>query len=76
MSKLTKNRKLALDKLDKEKRYTIDEASGLVKEITTTKFDAAVDIDIRLGVDPKKANQMDFDRKEAPSDSAAAFAPQ
>ena len=58
MSKLTKNRKLALEKLDKDKQYTINEASGLVKEMTTTKFDAAVDIDVRLGVDPRKANQM------------------
>jgi large subunit ribosomal protein L1 len=58
MSKLTKNRKLALEKLDKDKQYTIVEASGLVKEMTTTKFDAAVDIDVRLGVDPRKANQM------------------
>jgi len=58
MSKLTKNRKLALEKLDKDKQYTIGEASGLVKEMTTTKFDAAVDIDVRLGVDPRKANQM------------------
>ncbi len=58
MSKLTKNRKLALEKLDKDKQYTISEASGLVKEMTTTKFDAAIDIDVRLGVDPRKANQM------------------
>jgi large subunit ribosomal protein L1 len=58
MSKLTKNRKLALEKLDKEKQYTISEAAGLVKEMTTTKFDASVDIDVRLGVDPRKANQM------------------
>lgn len=58
MSKLTKNRKLALEKLDKDKQYTIGEASGLVKEITSTKFDASVDIDVRLGVDPRKANQM------------------
>ena len=58
MSKLTKNRKLALEKLDKDKQYTIVEASGLVKEMTTTKFDAAIDIDVRLGVDPRKANQM------------------
>ena len=58
MSKLTKNRKLALEKLDKDQQYTISEASGLVKEMTTTKFDAAVDIDVRLGVDPRKANQM------------------
>ena len=58
MSKLTKNRKLALEKLDKDRLYTISEASSLVKEITTTKFDAAVDIDVRLGIDPRKSNQM------------------
>ena len=58
MSKLTKNRKLALEKLDKDKQYTIAEAAGLVKEMTKTKFDASVDIDVRLGVDPRKANQM------------------
>ena len=58
MSKLTKSRKLALEKLDKDKQYTINEASGILKEITTTKFDASVDIDVRLGVDPRKANQM------------------
>jgi large subunit ribosomal protein L1 len=58
MSKLTKNRKLAFEKLDKDRQYTIREASGLVKEITTSRFDASVDIDVRLGVDPRKANQM------------------
>ena len=58
MSKLTKNRKLALEKLDKDRQYTIGEAAGLVKEMTKTKFDASVDIDVRLGVDPRKANQM------------------
>jgi len=58
MSKLTKNRKLALEKLDKDHQYTVGEAAGLVKEMTTTKFDASVDIDVRLGVDPRKANQM------------------
>ena len=58
MSKLTKNRKLALEKLDKDKYYTVAEAAGLVKEMTATKFDASVDIDVRLGVDPRKANQM------------------
>ncbi|MEZ5072541.1 MAG: 50S ribosomal protein L1 [Bacteroidales bacterium] len=58
MSKLTKNRKLALEKLDKDKLYTLNEAADLVKEMTTTKFDASVDIDVRLGVDPRKANQM------------------
>jgi large subunit ribosomal protein L1 len=58
MGKLTKNRKLALEKLDKDKLYTLKEAAQLVKEITNTKFDAALDLDIRLGVDPRKANQM------------------
>lgn len=58
MTKLTKNKKLALAKIDAEKAYTIEEAASLVKEITSTKFDASVDIDIRLGVDPRKANQM------------------
>lgn len=58
MTKLTKNKKLALEKVDQQKSYTIEDATKLVKEITTTKFDASVDIDIRLGVDPRKANQM------------------
>jgi len=58
MSRLTKNRKLALEKLDKDQQYSIVEASELVKEMTTTKFDASIDLDVRLGVDPRKANQM------------------
>ncbi|UXX81145.1 50S ribosomal protein L1 [Reichenbachiella carrageenanivorans] len=58
MAKLTKNQKLAAEKYDKTKDYSIDEASQLVKDITTTKFDASVDVDIRLGVDPRKADQM------------------
>ncbi len=58
MSKLTKNRKLALEKLDTDKAYSLTEAAKLIKDITNTRFDAAVDIDIRLGVDPRKANQM------------------
>lgn len=58
MSKLTKNQKLALSKVEAGKTYTLKEASALVKEITTTKFDASVDVDVRLGVDPRKANQM------------------
>lgn len=58
MSKLTKNQKLALSKIEVGKTYTLKEASVLVKEITNTKFDASVDIDVRLGVDPRKANQM------------------
>src|SRR5690554_6595649 len=58
MSKLTKNQKLALGKIEVDKTYTLKEASALVKEISTTKFDASVDIDVRLGVDPRKANQM------------------
>ncbi|MDR1738381.1 MAG: 50S ribosomal protein L1 [Candidatus Symbiothrix sp.] len=58
MSKLTKKQKLALSKVEAGKIYTLKEASALVKEITTVKFDASVDIDVRLGVDPRKANQM------------------
>ena len=58
MSKLTKNQKLALSKIEVGKTYSLKEASELVKEITTTKFDSSVDIDVRLGVDPRKANQM------------------
>jgi large subunit ribosomal protein L1 len=58
MGRITKNKKLALEKLEKGKIYTLKEASTLVKEIAFTKFDASVDIDVRLGVDPRKANQM------------------
>jgi large subunit ribosomal protein L1 len=58
MGKLTKNRKLALEKLDKDKQYTLLEAAKLVKEISLTKFDASLDLNVRLGVDPRKANQM------------------
>ncbi len=58
MSKITKNRKLAEGKLEEGKVYTLQEASALVKEITTTKFDASVDVDVRLGIDPRKSNQM------------------
>ena len=58
MSKLTKNQKSVADKVEAGKAYTLKEASELVKEITTTKFDASLDIDVRLGVDPRKANQM------------------
>ena len=58
MSKLTKNQKLALSKVEAGKAYTLQEAAELVKEITTTKFDASVDIDVRLGVNPRKANEM------------------
>jgi large subunit ribosomal protein L1 len=58
MARITKNKKLALEKLETGKVYTLAEAAELVKEITKTKFDASVDVDIRLGVDPRKANQM------------------
>ena len=58
MSKLTKNQRLALEKIEAGKTYSLKEAATLVKEISTTKFDASVDIDVRLGVDPRKANQM------------------
>jgi large subunit ribosomal protein L1 len=58
MATLTKKRKVADAKFDTNKAHTVAEASKVVKEITTTKFDASVDIAIRLGVDPRKANQM------------------
>jgi large subunit ribosomal protein L1 len=58
MARLTKKQKEALAKIEKGKIYSLDEASALVKEITSTKFDASVDIAVRLGVDPRKANQM------------------
>lgn len=58
MAKLTKNRKSALEKVEPGKIYKLSEAVGLVKEMTNTRFDASVDIDVRLGVDPRKANQM------------------
>ena len=58
MSKLTKNQKVAYAKVDAGKAYKLGEAAALLKEITFTKFDASVDIDVRLGVDPRKANQM------------------
>ena len=58
MSKLRKNQRLALEKIEAGKTYTLKEAAALVKEISTSKFDASVDIDVRLGVDPRKANQM------------------
>ena len=58
MSKLTKNQKAVAGKVEANKAYTVDEAAALVKEITTTKFDASIDMDVRLGVDPRKANQM------------------
>jgi large subunit ribosomal protein L1 len=58
MAKLSKKRKDVLAKFDKDKAYSITEAVDVVKQITTTKFDASVDLDIRLGVDPRKANQL------------------
>ncbi len=58
MAKLTKNRKKVADKIEAGKLYSLSEAAKLVKEVTTTKFDASVDLDVRLGVDPRKANQM------------------
>ena len=58
MAQLTKKQKEAQAKVDKSKLYTIDEAAALVKDVNTAKFDASVDIAVRLGVDPKKANQM------------------
>jgi large subunit ribosomal protein L1 len=58
MAKISKKRKLALEKVDKSKLYSIKDASELIKEITSVKFDASVDLAVRLGVDPRKANQM------------------
>lgn len=58
MIKLTKNQKFALEKVDRSKQYSLNEAVILVKEITRTKFDASVDLDVRLGIDPRKSNQM------------------
>lgn len=58
MARLSKKQKESIAKIDPKKNYTLKEASVLVKEISTTKFDASIDLAIRLGVDPKKANQM------------------
>lgn len=58
MARLTKNQKSALEKIEPGKQYSISDAAQLVKDVTFTKYDASVDIDIRLGVDPRKANQM------------------
>ena len=58
MAKISKNRKAVLAKYNPEKEYSLEDASKLIKEISFTKFDASVDIDIRLGVDPKKSDQM------------------
>lgn len=58
MATLTKNKKAALGKYNPDSVYSIEDASKIVKQITFTKFDASVDLDIRLGIDPRKANQM------------------
>ena len=58
MTKLTKTRKAAFEKYDSEALHSLNDAIGILKEITKTKFDSSIDIDIRLGVDPRKANQM------------------
>jgi large subunit ribosomal protein L1 len=58
MARISKNRKAVLAKYDAEKQYALDEATKVLKDITFTKFDASVDVDIRLGVDPKKSDQM------------------
>lgn len=58
MAKLTKKQKESFGKIDKTKQYSLTEAAGLIKETSTTKFDASVDVAVRLGVDPRKANQM------------------
>jgi large subunit ribosomal protein L1 len=58
MTRLTKNRKKAFEKIEPGKQYKLTEAAQLVKEVTSARFDASIDIDVRLGVDPRKANQM------------------
>jgi large subunit ribosomal protein L1 len=58
MAKLTKKQKEAYTKFDKNAVYSLSDAAGIVKEISTTKFDSSIDVDVRLGVDPRKANQM------------------
>ena len=58
MAKLTKNQKVAFEKFDRESIYPLEEAVKIVKDITTTNFDASVDVNVKLGVDPRKANQM------------------
>ena len=58
MATISKKRKVVLTKYDRTKQYSLNESTKLVKELTTTKFDASVDVDIRLGVDPRKSNQM------------------
>jgi len=58
MARLTKNQKKAIEKIEPGKQYNLSEAAKLVKDVTFTKFDSSVDIDVRLGVDPRKANQM------------------
>ena len=58
MSKLTKNRKSVIEKIDNSKLYSLEEACTLLKDVTTTKFDSSVDLAIRLGVDPKQSNEM------------------
>ena len=58
MTRITKNKKSIQEKYDAEKVYSLEEASKIVKEISFTKFDASIDLDVRLGVDPKKADQM------------------
>ncbi|MBT8387664.1 MAG: 50S ribosomal protein L1 [Ignavibacteria bacterium] len=58
MAKLTKKQKIAVEKVESNKLYSVEEASQLIKEITSVKFDASIDLAVRLGVDPKKANQM------------------
>jgi large subunit ribosomal protein L1 len=58
MTKITKKRKIAISKIDADKQYNLTDAASVIKEATTTKFDASVDLAVRLGVDPRKANQM------------------
>ena len=58
MTKINKNRKIVFEKIEEDKQYSLDEAANLINDITTTKFDASVDLDVRLNIDPRKSNQM------------------
>ena len=75
MGKLTKNQKLAVEKIEAGKAYSLKEASELVKEITFTKFDASLDIDVRLGVDPRKANHCLLYTSPSPRDRTRSRMP-
>ena len=74
MGKLTKNQKLALSKIEPGRLYTLAEAAEKVKEVNYAKFDASFDIDVRLGADPRKADQMVRGVVSPPTEQASRFA--